>query len=74
MGVRATQWVASSRPDRVAVLAHPATAYLTLPDTQRGARTLGLKLQVLDVSDPNEFDRTLSAISKERASSLRSNN
>jgi putative ABC transport system substrate-binding protein len=55
---------------RVAVLAHPATAHLTLPDTVAAARGLGLELQVLRVGHPDEFERAFSAMSKERAEAL----
>jgi putative ABC transport system substrate-binding protein len=55
---------------RVAVLAHPATAHLTLPDTEAAARTLGLHLRILQVSNPNEFERAFSVMNKERAGAL----
>ena len=55
---------------RVAVLAHPATAHLTLPDTEAAARTLGLHLQILRVGDASEFERAFSAMNKERAGAL----
>ncbi|MGH2659070.1 MAG: ABC transporter substrate-binding protein, partial [Actinomycetota bacterium] len=55
---------------RVAVLAHPATAYLTLPDTEHAARVLGLQLQVLMARDASEFDGVFTAMLRERAGAL----
>jgi len=55
---------------QVAVLAHPATAHLTLPDTEAAARTLGLRLQILRVSNPNEFEHAFSAMNTARAGGL----
>jgi len=55
---------------QVAVLAHPATAHLTLPDTEAAARTLGLRLQILRVSNPNEFEHAFSAMNTQRAGGL----
>jgi putative ABC transport system substrate-binding protein len=55
---------------RVAVLAHPATVHLTLPDTEAAARALGLQLQILQVGAPDEFERAFSAMNKERAGAV----
>jgi putative ABC transport system substrate-binding protein len=55
---------------RVAVLAHPATAHLTLPDTEAAARTLGLQLQILQVDNPDGFEHAFSAMNKERAGAV----
>jgi len=56
---------------RVAVLANPHVAYFPfLDDTKRAARALGLRLQILEVSDPGDLDRAFAAMAGERADAL----
>jgi len=58
---------------RVAVLANPTSspAYpQTLDAVRAAARSLGLELQLLEVGEPAEFDRTFAAMTKERADGL----
>ncbi len=55
----------------VAVLstANP-TAMLGLRETEVAARSLGIRIQALDVRGPNDFDEALSAMARERAGAL----
>src|SRR6185503_7154421 len=58
---------------RVAVLANPTSspAYpQTLDAVRAAAKSLGLELQLLEVGEPAEFDRTFAAMTKERAGAL----
>lgn len=56
---------------RVAVLANPDVAYFPfLDDTKRAAGALGVRLQVLEVSDPGDLDRAFVAMARERADAL----
>jgi putative ABC transport system substrate-binding protein len=57
---------------RVAVLANPTspTAGATSKELEDAARTLRVKLQVLEVRGPQEFDKAFSAMTAERAGSL----
>jgi ABC-type uncharacterized transport system substrate-binding protein len=57
---------------RVAALIYPDNpAYaLQVEEIQEAARSLGLRLQVLEVHGVNEFDRTFGAVKKERAEAL----
>jgi putative ABC transport system substrate-binding protein len=60
------------RISRVAVLAYPANPALALQlrETQVAARTLGLRLQILEVRSPDDLDRAFGAAKKERAGAL----
>jgi putative ABC transport system substrate-binding protein len=60
---------------RLAVLSHPGvysehTMRDMLEETEVAARTLGLRLQLLEARSPNEFDRAFSAIATDGASAL----
>jgi putative ABC transport system substrate-binding protein len=58
---------------RVAVLANPtgSPAYpATLDAVRAAARSLRLELQLLEVSEPSEFDSAFAAMAKERAGAL----
>ncbi len=55
---------------RVAVLrnpASPANAPETLKELERGARSLGVQLDMIDVRSPNDFDAAFSAARKSQA-------
>ncbi len=60
------------RVSRVAVLAYPANPAFPaqLRETQVAARTLGLRLQILEVRSPDDLDRAFGAAKKERAGAL----
>src|SRR4030095_10310572 len=57
---------------RVAVWRHPAhTAHRTaLREAEGAARALGVRVQVVDVRDPGEFDTAFSVMKRERADGL----
>ena len=57
---------------RVAVLWNPGDEphRVHVPETETAARALGLKLQILEARSPEDFDRTFSAMVRERAGAL----
>jgi len=57
---------------RVAVLSNPAgpDAGPSVKGLEAAARVLGVKLRVLEVQEPNEFDNAFATMSKERAGAL----
>ena len=57
---------------RVAVLSNPANpgAVLNLRETEAAARSRGMRLQVLQVRGPNDFESAFEAAAKERAGAL----
>jgi len=60
------------RLTRVAVLANPSNKMATaaLRETEIAARLLGVKFQVLEVSEPDKLEGAFSAITRERAGAL----
>jgi putative ABC transport system substrate-binding protein len=57
---------------RVAVLSNPANAYtaLLVKETEAAARSLAVRLQLLEVRGADAFDRAFSAVSRERSDAL----
>jgi putative ABC transport system substrate-binding protein len=57
---------------RVAVLYHPdfPSTALALQETQRAARALGVRLQLVEVHDPPDFEGAFAAMTREHAEAL----
>src|SRR5215471_14761948 len=57
---------------RVAILSNPANAYhqLAIREVNVAARSLGVRLQLLEARGPNEFDGAFAAMAKERVGAL----
>ena len=57
---------------RVAVLSNPANPYhqLAIREVNVAAQSLGVRLQLLEARDPNEFDGAFAAMAKERVEAL----
>ena len=57
---------------RVAVLSNPGNSYTAslLRETEAAARSLGVKLQILEARGPNDFDRAFLAMAKDRPDAL----
>ena len=60
------------RVSRVAVLFYPdaPSAALRMRETEAAAPSLGIKLQPVEVREPNDFEHAFSALKKERADAL----
>jgi ABC-type uncharacterized transport system substrate-binding protein len=58
------------RISRVAALRHSTSDLSHLRATEAAALSLGLQLQILEVRDPNDFDRAFGAAKKGRAEAL----
>ena len=60
------------KASRVAVLWNPnnPTHHLALRETERAARALRVKLQILEARKPDDFDSAFSAMTRERAGAL----
>jgi putative ABC transport system substrate-binding protein len=57
---------------RVAILSNPANAYhqLAIREVSVAARSLGVRLQLLEARGPNEFDGAFAAMARERVEAL----
>ena len=57
------------RASRIAVVWNPDNPWhpITVNGLQEGGRSLGVQLQILEVRDPNEFDKAFQAMTRERA-------
>src|SRR5258705_10411682 len=57
---------------RVAILSNPTNAYhqLAIREVNVAARSLGVRLQLLEARGPNEFDGAFAAMAKERVGAL----